>query len=295
MITIGSLFSGIGGLELGLEWAGLGPVKWQVEREEFCRAVLAKHWPAAARYEDVCSIGAKQLEPVDLICGGFPCQDISNAGKQAGITGERSGLWREYARIVRELRPRFVVVENVAALTVRGLDTVLGDLATLGYDAWWDCLRASDVGAPHRRERVFVVAHARGQLRQRRQTSESRGFSSREAGLLGTDGADALADPDGQRKQQPGEHVSNQRRRARDHSRRLSQSSMGRIAHGIPRGLDGHWPAGRGETQYPWEPPRTAPKIPRRRDRLKALGNAVVPQCAYVIGCVVQALAQEGS
>jgi site-specific DNA-cytosine methylase len=144
-MTIGSLFSGIGGLEKGLEWAGLGPVKWQVEREEFCRKVLAKHWPDVARYEDVCSVGAKELEPVDIVCGGFPCQDISTAGRRAGLAGHRSGLWFEYSRIVRELRPRFVVVENVAALINLGLDTVLGDLASLGYDAWWDCLRPTSV------------------------------------------------------------------------------------------------------------------------------------------------------
>lgn len=98
--------------------------------------------------------------PVDLICGGFPCQDISNAGKRAGIDGERSGLWSEFARVVGLVRPRVIVVENVAALLGRGVERVLGDLAALGYDAEWSTLRASDVGAPHRRERLFVVAHA---------------------------------------------------------------------------------------------------------------------------------------
>ena len=163
MITIGSLFSGIGGLELGLEWAGLGPVLWQVEQDAFCSQVLARHWPDAVRHPDVRAVGASNLEPVDLICGGFPCQDISFAGRGAGLGGARSGLWFEYLRIVRELRPRFVVVENVPALVGRGIDAVLGGLAEGGYDARWDCVRASDVGAPHRRERVFIVAH-RSQL-----------------------------------------------------------------------------------------------------------------------------------
>src|SRR5579863_716914 len=147
-LTIGSLFSGIGGFELGLEWAGLGPVVWQCEIDAFCRSVLAKHWPNATRYTDVRAIDASAPR-VDVICGGFPCQDVSNAGKRAGIDAERSGLWSEFARVVGVLRPRFVVVENVSALLGRGMDRVLGDLAALGYDADWSTLRASDVGAPH--------------------------------------------------------------------------------------------------------------------------------------------------
>ena len=162
-MRIGSLFSGVGGLELGLEWAGVGHTVWQVEKDPYARAVLAKHWPDATRYDDVCTVGAHNLEPVDVICGGFPCQDISYAGKGAGLAGARSGLWYEFARIVGELGPRFVVVENVAALLTRGIDAVLGTLADLGYDAEWSTLRASDVGAPHRRERVFLVAYARGE------------------------------------------------------------------------------------------------------------------------------------
>ena len=153
-----SLFSGVGGLELGLEWAGVGHTVAQVEKDPYCRAVLAKHWPNATRYDDVCTVGAHNLEPVDVICGGFPCQDISYAGKGAGLAGHRSGLWYEFARIVGEMEPRFVVVENVAALLTRGIDQVLGTLADLGYDAEWSTLRASDVGAPHRRERVFLIA-----------------------------------------------------------------------------------------------------------------------------------------
>jgi DNA (cytosine-5)-methyltransferase 1 len=113
-MRIGSLFSGIGGLELGLEWSGVGHTVWQVEREPFCRAVLAKHWPAAERFDDVRTVGKANLAPVDLICGGFPCQDVSSAGKGAGLAGERSGLWREFARILGELQPGWVVVENVA-------------------------------------------------------------------------------------------------------------------------------------------------------------------------------------
>lgn len=160
-MTIGSLFSGIGGLELGLEACGLGPVIWQAEIDPHARAVLEQHWPEVRRYNDVREIDAN-APPPEIICGGFPCQDISNAGKRAGIGGEKSGLWSEYARIIRALRPRVVFVENVAALAVRGLDRVLGDLASLGFDAEWDVLRASDVGAPHLRARLFILAYAHG-------------------------------------------------------------------------------------------------------------------------------------
>lgn len=162
-LTIGSLFSGIpvGGLEMGLERAGLGPVLWQAESDPYCQRVLAKRWPEAKRYDDVRDING-ETERVDLICGGFPCTDISNAGKRAGMAGEHSGLWREYARIIRELRPRVVVVENVSALLGRGFGDVLGDMAACGYDAQWDCIPAAAVGAPHRRDRVFIIAYANG-------------------------------------------------------------------------------------------------------------------------------------
>ena len=160
-MTIGSLFSGIGGLELGLERAGLGPVLWQVEMDPFCRSVLAMHWPGADRsVTDVKEANANNLARVDVVCGGFPCQDLSYAGRGAGLAGRRSGLWWEYLRIVRELEPRIVVVENVSALLARGLDAVLGSLAEAGYDAEWRCVRASDAGAPHRRERIFIVARS---------------------------------------------------------------------------------------------------------------------------------------
>jgi DNA (cytosine-5)-methyltransferase 1 len=158
MLTHGSLFAGIGGFDLGFERAGIKTV-WQVEIDDYCRRVLAKHWPDAQRFSDIRECGKHNLPWVDILSGGFPCQDISNAGKRAGIDGERSGLWSEYARIICELRPRFVVVENVAALLNRGMERVLGDLAQIGYDAEWQSIRASDVGAPHRRERIWIVAY----------------------------------------------------------------------------------------------------------------------------------------
>jgi DNA (cytosine-5)-methyltransferase 1 len=111
-MNIGSLFAGIGGLELGLERAGLGPTLWQVEKDPFCRSVLERHWPDAERYDDVTTVDPAELAPVDLICGGFPCADISLAGKGLGLAGAQSGLWWEFARIVRGAMPRWVVVEN---------------------------------------------------------------------------------------------------------------------------------------------------------------------------------------
>ncbi len=136
-----------GGFDLGFERAGFETV-WQVEIDDFCRKVLAKNFPKAERYGDIRECGSHNLKQVDVICGGFPCQDISNAGLRAGIDGERSGLWSEMHRIIRELRPRYVLVENVAALLGRGMGRVLGDLAAIAYDAEWEIVSAADVGAP---------------------------------------------------------------------------------------------------------------------------------------------------
>jgi DNA (cytosine-5)-methyltransferase 1 len=172
-ITVGSLFSGIGGLELGLERAGMSVV-WQVEIDDYCRRVLTKHWPDVPKFIDVREVGAHNLEYVDVICGGFPCQDVSLAGTQAGLAGERSGLWHEFARVIREIRPRFVLVENVAALLSNGFGVVLSELATNGYDAEWDVLPAGYFGAPHRRERVFLLAHSHESDGQARVGSESQ-------------------------------------------------------------------------------------------------------------------------
>lgn len=146
-------------MDLGLERAGM-ECAWQVEIDPFCRKVLTKHWPGVPKYKDVKDVGKHNLERPDLIAGGFPCQDISIAGKREGIDGTRSGLWSEYYRIICELRPQFVVVENVSALLVRGLERVLGNLAAGGYDAEWDVLPASAFGAPHQRERLFLVAYS---------------------------------------------------------------------------------------------------------------------------------------
>lgn len=146
-------------MDLGLERAGL-ECSWQVEIDDYCRRVLSRHWPHVPRFSDISLVDKTNLPSVDMICGGFPCQDISYAGLGKGIEGERSGLWTQFDRVICELRPRIVLVENVSALLTRGLDKVLGDLATSGYHAEWDCLPAAAVGAPHRRDRVFILAYS---------------------------------------------------------------------------------------------------------------------------------------
>lgn len=186
-----SLFSGIGGLDLGLERAGIRTVG-QVESDPWCRRVLAKHWPDVPRHDDVRTAAdwwLKEERPhVDLIFGGFPCQDISNAGRRAGIDGERSGLWSEFHGLIRLLRPRWVLLENVAAILGRGAGRVFGDLAAIGYDAEWDCVPAASVGAPHLRDRWFAIAYPDGDQ-----------YQSCSPPLGWTPPAVVLADTEGQR------------------------------------------------------------------------------------------------
>ena len=218
-LTFGSLFAGIGGLDLGLERAGL-VCRWQVEQNDYARRVLAKHWPSVRRWRDVRSVVPDTVAErrgrwcearverrrrrrscsayawtwhVDVIAAGFPCQDISYAGKGAGLDGKRSGLWWETARIIRTLGPRYVLLENVSALLTRGVDRVLGSLASLGYDAEWHCLPAAYVGAPHIRDRVFILGHASGVGRDERR--DDHGGDVRDLPSSATQDADRMADP----------------------------------------------------------------------------------------------------
>lgn len=162
MLTVGSLFSGIGGLDLGLEQAGMKTV-WQVEFDDWARGKLEENFPHTEKFKDVREVGKHNLRPVDLICGGFPCQDLSIANlKGLGLAGERSGLWREYLRIIRDLLPKYILIENVSALLTDGLDRLLCDLASCGYDAEWQIIRATAFGLPHQRKRLFIVAYPEG-------------------------------------------------------------------------------------------------------------------------------------
>jgi DNA (cytosine-5)-methyltransferase 1 len=245
------------------------------------------------------NVGRANLVPVDVICGGFPCQDISLAGRQVGIVaGTRSGLWFEFSRIVRELRPRYVVVENVAALLTLGIDAVLGELAASGYDAEWDCVPASSVGAPHRRDRVFLVAHARrsgGTSRtakggehgerapsihtQRRSAlvanSDRTGLEGRDRGIL---------------QERTGEWTARTSSPSADVPDTDNEGQPGRaINDGAGLGMQ---KPSRGYAWWEFEPDvgRVAHGVPARVDRLRALGNSVVPQVAEVVGQVVLAL-----
>lgn len=256
-MRIGSLFSGIGGLEKGLEDAGLGRVVFQCEIDPFCRQVLAKHWPEAVRYEDVRCIDASTVPAVDVLCGGFPCQDVSLAGKRAGLAGERSGLWSEFARIIGELQPRIVIIENVLGLRTSGLSRVLADLAGLGFDAEWSDLSAWDVGAPHLRRRLFIAA-----------THPERVHLRVEPWWLER----ACREAEAKHRRDPPVGVVTDA----DPVRRLEQARSFAELRG--------WPEHRG-----WQLGAAAPVddgLPRglvSRAR-KSTGNAVVPQCAEVIG-----------
>lgn len=313
---IGSLFSGIGGLELGLEWAGLGPVIWQVEKDPFCRAVLAKHWPEVPRYDDVTTV--RSLPYADVVCGGFPCQDVSAAGRQAGLGGARSSLWWYFASLVGKVRPRFVVVENVASGARLWLPTVRRHLHLLGYDSTAYALSAADVGAPHLRRRVFVVAHSeRESLRQ----FEQRG-SARRARVVpnegqaqpvvdgGEGGVAAAAHPDGPLREgegiPSGVHAKHAGSRNDDgdadrdgeptRSVDAEAPRMRRLAGGAwswppPSGIrgvdDGVSPGPHISSRY------AANRGVNDGPRLRALGNAVVPQCAEVIGRIVVEMMRE--
>lgn len=164
-MKLGSLFSGIGGFELGLERAipELETI-WQVEQDKFCQKVLKKHWPNSQIYNDITTINTKDLKDIDILCGGFPCQDISIAGKRTGLNGKKSGLFWEMYRIISDFkqqkRPiKIILMENVPAITFRGLGTVLGAFSQIGYNVEWFDLRAVDFGAPHKRERWFAIAY----------------------------------------------------------------------------------------------------------------------------------------
>jgi len=161
-VYVGSLFSGAGLGDLGLHRAGFKH-RWFCECDPYAREILSLRWPGVPVYGDVRELRGLDIEPVDVLAGGFPCQDVSAAGKGRGIAvGTRSGLWFEYLRLIRELRPRFVIVENVKALLTRGMGAVLQGLAESGYDAEWDVFPAAAFGAPHLRERVVLIAYPGG-------------------------------------------------------------------------------------------------------------------------------------
>lgn len=295
------LFSGIGGFSLGLERAGMETVAF-CEIEDYPRKVLAKHWPGVPIYEDVRNVTKERLESdgifPDVVCGGFPCQDLSVAGNQKGITAERSGLWSELCRIIGEVRPQYAIVENVTAL-ISGdsggwFGRVLGDLAEIGYDAEWHCIPASELGAHHHRDRVWIVCYPNSNSQPGRTINdeaselpknmahanssqcEGRGLSGgmgekhadTNNGSASGDAVENVANPISQRQQGQREYVEPLLAKAIKKWQAINAES------GC---ISGVWAA---------EPElgRVANGIPDRTHRLKGLGNAVVPQIPELIG-----------
>lgn len=267
-MKLGSLCSGIGGLDLGLEH-GLGTeTAWQVERDPYCRRVLARHWPNAERFDDVFSVGAANLLTVDVLCAGFPCQPASVAGKRLAQKDPR-WLWPEVARIAQELSPPICIFENVLGLRTAGLRDMLADLAALGFDVEWSDFSAWEVGAPHIRRRIFIVATHPERVRLREQPGWlCRTFESARAPISG-DAVSALAAADS------------------DGLRRLEQSWSLSTERG--------WPIHRG---WRFDSTPRVDDVPTRGlvgAMRRAAGNAVVTACAFVVGRATRdALSSDG-
>ena len=230
-LTVGSLFSGIGGIDLGLERAGM-TVKWHSEIDSYACRVLKKHWPTTPNLGNIKDIDWSSVEPVDLIAGGYPCQPFSTAGKRQGEKDERH-LWPYFLRAIGELRPRYALLENVPGHLSMGATTVIGDLAQIGYDCEWQLVSARSIGAPHKRERLFIVAHANSQGRQRCFRTQERKQALSRLDLQGEN--------------------------SRWGDNWVTEPNMGRISNGVPS----------------------------RVDRLRGLGNAVVPQVAEIVGRLI--------
>lgn len=289
------LFSGIGGFSLGLERAGMETVAF-CEIDAKARLVLKKHWPKVPIYEDVSTLKGSDLHDIDVICGGFPCQDISLAGRGAGLEGERSGLWFQFHRLIKEIQPRYAVIENVSALRSRGLDQVLRSLAEIGYDAEWHCIPASAVGAPHRRDRIWIVAYP----------NQQRGWGKRSI-QIGTSGetwdqfggcsqdvaypnniwfqfnrANSRSDSERQFARtsycNDGATANNITDVANPTSTGLERPIWSKLQRDGMRSTSGGWWAVEPDVD------RVANGIPKRVDRIKQLGNAVVPQIPELIG-----------
>lgn len=284
-LTVGSLFAGIGGFDLGLERTGGFEVRFQVEIDDYCRAVLEKHWPNVKRYADIRAV--ESVERVDVLCGGFPCQPVSVAGKQLRQADDR-WLWPEFCRLIRLLRPRYALIENVPGLFNGGMGDVLRDLAEMRFDAEWHVISAEDVGAPHLRERVWILAYSNARSDDRRLQFQS----SREM-----EPVFAVADSQGERRREAREHQP--RRQAERISSGVFPSSNPRrervqgICQGpIPRFREFSWCQdvrraedlfGRSDIPEPlFRGSRDG--VPNWVDRTHALGNAIVPQIATWIG-----------
>lgn len=278
-LTVGSLFAGIGGFDLGFERAGFR-TEWQVEIDPYCRKVLERHFPHAERFTDIRDCGKHNLRAVDVIAGGFPCQPVSLAGKGLAQSDER-WLWPEFRRIICEIRPRFVVVENVPGLLSRGMGIVLGDLADIGYDAEWHSLPAAAFGARHLRWRVWIVAYPMCDGHDESATANAAAYHEKRNGASHRKVRKAVSGAT-----QPGcqddAHI-NGSGLSLQHEAGDGRPQSSRV---FPRSESLGVFAARGAEQWGTEPllDRVVHGVPERVDRIRGLGNAVVPQIAQWIG-----------
>ena len=297
------LFSGIGGFALAARWAGFETIGF-CEIDKYAQKVLKKNFPGVPIYEDVTKLNGDQFKDIYLLTGGFPCQDISIAGKGAGLDGERSGLWTELHRIISEVRPKYALIENVPALTFRGGTRVIGDLTEIGYDCEWQIVGADDVGAPHRRKRIWIVAYPKHSADRtnggkEREEESIQGINRQEGcsglpGGTGSDTEDVAYSQSNDNIKQDGKtdtgrkDVSRWQAEIRPEltgcSKDVAHSSTSR-PQTRTKSTPGQFRE-KGKTSW-WasEPSvgRVVNGLPNRVDRLKGLGNAIVPQVAYEI------------
>ena len=279
------LFAGIGGFSLGLERTGGFKTVAMCEIDKKCHRVLQKHWPDVLIYTDVKELTVERLQAdgnvPDVIVGGFPCQDVSKAGKGEGLTGQRSGLWAEMFRLIRDVRPTWAIIENVSALRGKGFVTILQDFREIGYCVEWHCIPASALGAHHQRDRIWIVAHPNPYSRQEGQSRRAAGEIRAEGEGLqgGTSEGEARQKPGGCRQDvadarcQPTQVQTSRRLPT---ITELERSSWWETVSGLDRVVDG-------------VPPRLDGRLNSRLDRLKQLGNAVVPQVVTFIGNAILA------
>ena len=298
-LTVGSLFSGIGGMDLGLERAG-HTVIWQSEIDPYCNKVLKKHWPTVPNLGDITTIDWGKIERPDIICGGYPCQPFSVAGKRNGTADPRH-LWPWVRKAISELRPRYAMLENVRGHLSLGGVQVVGELAEIGYDAEWRVVSAAGVGAPHRRDRIIIVAYPT-QLFSNGSDNYARNSQRPETVSKPRNGGRSqnVANTDNARGRTPASGVDGNGSAQIKKRQNVAQSGVSR------RGAD-MADADSNRTQIPfagifasvkeseritwWETEpdvgRMAHGVPNRVDRLRGLGNAVVPQVAELVGRLI--------
>jgi len=306
--TVGSLFSGIGGLDLGLERAGMRVI-WQSEIDPYACRVLAKHWPDVPNLGNIKEIDWSKCEQPDVICGGYPCQPFSTAGKRRGQEDPRH-LWPWVRDAISELRPRYAILENVRGHLSMGGLSVVGELASIGYDAEWRVVSAASVGANHRRDRVIIVAYP-NDARPHRAEIDATETGEPSFGGLGGCGEDVANSNNsgGGTSRSIVERAESACKQQREHAQHGFSGCGEDVAYPTVYGGDGRRFEGciqqsatdwvqstlrrsggySGHTNWETEPDvgRVADGIPHRVDRLRGLGNAVVPQVAEVIGRLV--------